>query len=98
MHHYHTVSDAVSDLQSRGFSLDFSLIGNRLLCAQEKCFVGFNEFEVLEMHTIHTPDDTRKETTVYAIASICDPLKGILLNSGCHCKTDLPFNYRPDRY
>ena len=80
---YHTVIDAISDLQARGFFLDFSLIGNKLFCSQEKCYFRPGEFDVLEMYTFHVDGLAREETVVYAIESFSWPLKGILLNSGC---------------
>jgi hypothetical protein len=87
---YYNIIDAISDLQGRGFFLDFSLIGNKLLCAQEKCYLDAEEFEVLEMHSFHTGGLTRDETVIYAIESFCRPLKGILLYSGCHTKAVVP--------
>jgi hypothetical protein len=76
---YCTIIEAISDLQARGFLLDFCLIGNKLLCAQEQCYLGAEEFDVLEMYRFHTGGLTRKETVVYAIESLSRPLKGILL-------------------
>jgi hypothetical protein len=87
---YHTIIDAISDLQERGFFLDFSLIGNQLFCAQEKCYFGAEEFDVLEMYTFHIDGHTRDETVVYAIESFSRPLKGILLNSGYPILTSVP--------
>src|SRR5258706_9768422 len=87
---YHTVIDAISDLQARGFFLDFSLIGDKLFCAQEKCYLEAEEFDVLEMYTFHFGALTRDETIVYAIESFSRPLKGILLNSGYPFLTSVP--------
>ena len=87
---YYNNIDAISDLQARGFFLDFSLIGNKLLCAQEKCYMGAEEFEVLEIYSFHTCGTTCHETVIYAIESLSRPLKGILLNSGCHTKAEVP--------
>jgi hypothetical protein len=78
---YNTIIEAISDLQVRGFSLDFSLIGNKLLCAQEQCYFEAEEFDVLEIYCFHVGGLTRDETIVYAIESLSRPLKGILLNS-----------------
>jgi hypothetical protein len=89
-YNYYTIIDAISGLQSRGFFLDFSLIGNKLLCTQEQCYLGPEEFEVLEMYSFHTGGPPRNEVVVYAIESLSRPLKGILLNSGCHKKAEVP--------
>jgi hypothetical protein len=87
---YCSIIDAISDLQTRGFLLDFSLIGNQLLCAQEKCWLGADDFDVLEMYCFHGGGLSRNETILYAIESLFLPLKGILLNSGCQTGTQVP--------
>jgi hypothetical protein len=89
-YNYYTIIDAISDLQARGFFLDFSLVGNKLLCAQEKCYLGAEEFEVLEMYSFQVSGPTGDETVVYAIESLSRPLKGILVNSGNQAATQLP--------
>jgi hypothetical protein len=81
-YNYYTIIDAISDLQARGFFLDFSIIGNKLLCAQEKCYLGAEEFDVLEMYSFHVDCPGRADTIVYAIESLSRSLKGILLNPG----------------
>jgi hypothetical protein len=87
---YYTIIDAISDLQARGFLLDFSLVGNKLLCAREKCYLGADDFDVLEMYLFHAGGLTRDETVIYAIESLSRPLKGILLNSGNQTSTQVP--------
>ena len=81
---YFSIIDAIVDLQERGFFLDFSLVDNKLLCCQEKCFLAAEEFDVLEMYRFHESHNSsvREETVVYAIESLNRSFKGILLNSG----------------
>ena len=81
---YYSIIDAIVDLQERGFFLDFSLVDNKLLCCQEKCFLAAEEFDVLEMYRFHAShaSSVREETIVYAIESLNRSFKGILLNSG----------------
>jgi hypothetical protein len=88
--HYHAVIEAISDLQARGFFLDFSVIGNRLLCAQEKRYLEPEEFEVLEIYTFYIGGPICEEAILYAIVSLDEPLKGILLRSGHRAKTMVP--------
>jgi hypothetical protein len=76
---YITISDAISDLQARGFLWDFSVVGNKLLCAQEKCYVGAEDFDVLEMYWFPGSGSGSNEIIVYAIELLSRPLKGILL-------------------
>lgn len=87
---YYTVIDAISDLHARGFFLDFSLIGDKLLCAQEKCYLGAEDFDVLEMYSFQVSGPAPHETIIYAIVSLSRPLKGILVNSGNQAATQPP--------
>jgi hypothetical protein len=77
-----TIIDVISDLQARGFLLDFTFIGNKLFCAQEQCYLGPEEFYVLEMYCLQAGGPIRDETIVYGIGSVSGPWKGILLYSG----------------
>jgi hypothetical protein len=75
------IIDTISDLQARGFFLDFCLIGNRLLCAQQQRYLKAEEFEVREIYRFRVERSRHTETIVYALESHSRPLKGILLHS-----------------
>jgi hypothetical protein len=74
-----TIVDAIVDLQSRGYSFDFSLLHNKLFCAQQKRFFGLEDFDILEQYSFQPDDATGKKTLVYGIESLSFGLKGILL-------------------
>jgi hypothetical protein len=77
------IIDAIADLQSRGFILDFSLVGNKLFCVQEKCYLLPDEVEVIEVHRFLTGKfNSDNAIIVCAIESLNRPLRGILLSSG----------------
>jgi hypothetical protein len=79
MNNYCNIIEAISDSQVRGFTFDFSLIGKRLLCAQEQRYMEIEELEVREIYRFSTkraPDDA---TIIYSLESNCQPMKGILL-------------------
>ncbi len=75
------IIDAISGLQARGFFLDFSLMGEKMLCAQQQCYLNAEEFEVREMYRFRTDSSLDTETIVYGLECISRPLKGILLRS-----------------
>jgi hypothetical protein len=77
----YAIINVISDLQARGFILDFSFIRSKLFCAQEQCYLELEEFDVLEMYRFRFGGFSRKLTDVYAIESHIRPLKGILLIS-----------------
>lgn len=76
---YTTIVDAIVDLQVRGYLFDFSLLRNKLFCAQQKCYFGLEDFAVLEKYSFQTDDSLGKKTIVYGIESLSYGLKGILL-------------------
>jgi hypothetical protein len=78
---HYAIINAISDLQARGFILDFSIIMSKLFCAQEQCYFELDEFDVHEVYCFHPGSHIRDLTHVYAIELLIRPLKGILLIS-----------------
>lgn len=87
---YVSLIDAIVDMQERGFFLDFCLIGNRLLCAQQKVFLQPEEFDILEMYRFHGDGHDQEETIVYGIESPNHSMRGILLRNDIGKKTSIP--------
>ena len=75
---YDTVSQAVSGLKERGYTLDFNLKSNSLECVGQK----FNpkDFEITEFHRFEGNSDPGDEAVVYAIESK-NGMKGVLVNA-----------------
>jgi len=84
------IVDAIADLEARGFTLDFILEGNHLLCAQQKFGLEFSEFEIQEIYYFPRDKETSYERIVYAIEGADYRVKGILLITGTHHFTVLP--------
>jgi len=74
---YQTVSEAVNDLQSRGFKIDFNLEEN--LEAFESGKYDGEDFEIVEVHRYEGNSDPGDEAVVYAIESK-NGVKGILVS------------------
>jgi len=73
---YETVSEAVNGLKSRGYSLDFNLKENCLICNLLQ--FTHDQFEITEMHRFEGNTDPADEAVVYGIASL-NGLKGVLV-------------------
>lgn len=73
---YDTVSQAVNGLKSRGFTLDFNLAENCLICNTRKFDV--TDFEITEVYRFEGNTDPADEAVVYGIESQ-DGVKGILV-------------------
>lgn len=89
-YHYATVSEALAELRQKGFSVDFNLEENCIVCNTGK----FNpdEFEITEVYRYEGNTDPADEATVYGIES-ASGLKGVLVTgygiSGDSMSTEL---------
>jgi hypothetical protein len=77
MYTYETVTEAVSGLKGRGFTEDFNLEENCLVCNAQRFHP--DEFEITETYRFEGPSDPGDEAVVYGISSQSG-LKGVLVN------------------
>lgn len=77
MYTYDTVSGAVNGLKKRGYTMDFNLDENCIVCHEDK----FNpeDFEIVEVYRFEGNSDPADEAIVYAIESNKGH-KGVLVN------------------
>ncbi len=77
MYTYDTLSEAVNGLRKRGFSVDFNLRENCLVCQGNKFDV--NDFEIVEFHRFEGNTDPADQAVLYAIESN-NGMKGVLVS------------------
>lgn len=77
MYSYDTVSEAIHGLKGRGYTLDFNLQENCLVCHQDRFQVA--DFEIVEVYRFEGNTDPSDEAVVYAIESVTG-LKGVLVS------------------
>jgi hypothetical protein len=70
---YSNKTDAIYDLHKQGFTTDFHIAGNDLLCIQENLFIRMGEFVIVEYYKI-------EESLVFGIIALHHNIKGILLS------------------
>jgi len=75
--HYGTITEAIEQLRKRGYTVDFNLKENCIVCDPHK--FDSNEFEIVDIYRYEGDTDPADETTVYAIESN-NGIKGILVN------------------
>jgi hypothetical protein len=75
-YHYSTVSEALDELNKKGFIIDFNLEENCIVCNIGK-FTP-EEFEIVEVYRYEGDTDPADEATVYAIESKSG-IKGVLV-------------------
>jgi len=77
MPQYDTLSEAINGLKERGFSLDFNLEENCIICHLDK--FDPRDFEIVEFYRFEGNSDPADEAVVYAIESKTG-IKGVLVN------------------
>ena len=80
---YETSSEAINDLNKRGYTSDFNLKAddNCIFCAQSKIQINHDDFEIDEFYRFYGASDPADEVAVYAISSEKYNLKGVLVDS-----------------
>lgn len=79
MKNYETVTEAVNDLSKRGYTHDFNLGEDCLVCG-ETLSLSPEEFEIDEVYRFEGMTDPGDEMIVYAISSRKGAEKGVLVN------------------
>jgi hypothetical protein len=67
MHVYDTVTEAIKGLRERGYTKDFNLKENCIICDEEKYHP--EDFEIVEVYRFEGDSDPADEAVVYAIES-----------------------------
>lgn len=79
MINYDTVTEALAGLKARGYSIDFNLAFDRVICKQTGIFLYPSDFEITEFHRFEGNTDPGDENTVYALESKDGNIKGALV-------------------
>ncbi len=74
--YYSTVSEALTDLRQKGYTIDFNLEENCIVCHSGKFHP--EDFEVTEIYRYEGNTDPADEATVYGIESATG-IKGVLV-------------------
>lgn len=81
MRTYETMSQAITDLQKRGYEHDFNLADDTLECKMKNKRLRADEFEIDEVYRFEGETDPGDSNVVYAISSNDHDIKGILVNA-----------------
>lgn len=81
---YDTVTEAMADLKSLGYTLDFSILTDEkecLICHSTSTVLSPDEFEIDSFYRFEGDSDPGDEMIVYAISSIKNNVKGVVVNA-----------------
>ncbi|WP_428740544.1 phosphoribosylpyrophosphate synthetase [Tenacibaculum sp.] len=80
MHIYDTLSEAIDDLDKRGYTLDFNLTENGIECRRTKEVYPPEVFEVVEVYRFEGMSSADDNSVVYAIEMV-KGTKGVLVDA-----------------
>ncbi len=81
MHYYETVTQAMSELAKRGYTLNFNLSEGYLAGAGHDINLNPDEFNIDEIYRFEGDTDPGDEMVIYAISSEIKNAKGVLVNA-----------------
>ena len=76
---FDTVTEAINNLQLRGYTYDFKVNKDCLFCDEKDVNLKPADFEVDEVYRFEGNSDPGDENVVYAISSANSDLRGILV-------------------
>jgi hypothetical protein len=76
MQSYDTVVAALNGLKARGYTLDFNISFDKLICADKKVNLNPKEFEIVEVYRFEGETNPSDEDVVYAVESKVGNVKG----------------------
>ena len=81
MENYDTVTAALEGLKLQGFTMDFNLAFDKLICKENNICLNPSQFEIMQTFRFEGATDPGDEMIVYAIASKDGNVKGVLTSA-----------------
>jgi hypothetical protein len=81
MENYDTVVAAIDGLKKKGYTLDFNVVFDKLICAQNQETLNPIDFEITEVFRFEGNTNPADEDIVYAIEAKNGILKGIFTSA-----------------
>lgn len=81
MESYDTVVGALNGLKKRGYTTDFNIAFDKLICSKTNVFLNTDEFEITEVYRFEGETDPSDEAVVYAVESKDGSMKGVMVSA-----------------
>ena len=78
MENYETVVAALNGLKAKGYSLDFNIAFDKIICNDTNVCLNPHEFEITEVYRFEGDTNPDDEDIVYAIESKDGTIKGTM--------------------
>lgn len=81
MFSYDTVVEAINGLKQRGFTIDFNIAYDKIICRNNEHCLLPEEFEIVEVHRFEGATNPSDEDVVYAVQSVDAKIKGVMTSA-----------------
>lgn len=81
MYQYDTVVSAINGLKERGYTLDFNIAFDKIICVQNEMCLNPSQFEITEVHRFEGDTNPSDEDVVYGVESKEGNMKGIITSA-----------------
>ena len=77
MEAYDTVVEALNGMKERGYTTNFNIAFDKLICSEKKHVLNPDEFEITEVYRFEGDTNPGDEDVVYAVESKKGDIKGV---------------------
>ena len=81
METYETVTAALSGLKAKGYTLDFNIAFDKLMCSDGVVCLDPHEFEITGVYRFEGDTNPADEDVVYAVESLDKKIKGTITSA-----------------
>jgi len=81
MDNYDTVTGALNGLKAKGYTLDFNIRFDKIICKENNYCLNPHEFEIIEVHRFEGDTNPSDEDIVYAVQSKNGKIKGVITSA-----------------
>lgn len=78
MYTYDTVTGAINGLKERGYTRDFNVAFDKLICTNEGTRLDPADFEITEVYRFEGETNPADEDIVYAVEALEGKMKGVI--------------------
>jgi hypothetical protein len=78
---YETVTEALTDLKKRNYTIDFNIVFDKIICSKNEICLNPNEFEIVETYRFEGDTNPSDEDIVYVIESKDGAIKGTMTSA-----------------
>ncbi len=78
---YDTVTAALNDLKQRGYTVDFNIAFDKIICSKNEIMLNPTEFEITEFYRFEGDTNPGDEDVVYTIESKNGKVKGTMTSA-----------------